>query len=94
MFELSRSAAFQLRKGTSVDVLCSRLLMDGTGVTEWLGHAARRLQEEAQWPGRLHPPWWWEKPPDWVRELPWWLSGNTEDLKDRGDHHPEHKKAG
>ena len=25
--------------------------MDGTGVTEWLGHAARRLQEEAQCAG-------------------------------------------
>ena len=54
---------------------------------------AASLQEEAQWPGRLHPPWWWEKPPDWVRELPWWLSGNTEDLKDHGDFHPTHKKA-
>ena len=55
---------------------------------------AASIQEEAQWPGRLHPPWWWEKPPDWVRELPWWLSGNTEDLKDRGDYHPTHKAAG
>ena len=42
---------------------------------------AASIQEEAQWPGRLHPPWWWEKPPDWMRELPWWLSATDEDLK-------------
>ena len=40
------------------------------------GEATRTqtAQEEAQWPGRLHPPWWWEKPPEWTKDLPWWLS--------------------
>ena len=39
------------------------------------GAATRTMaaQEEGQWPGRLHPPWWWEKPPAWTKELPWWL---------------------
>ena len=39
------------------------------------GSATRTMaaQEEGQWPGRLHPPWWWEKPPAWTKDLPWWL---------------------
>ena len=41
---------------------------------------AKRAQEEAQHPGRSHPPWWWEKPPKWITELPWWLTDKPSNL--------------
>lgn len=31
-------------------------------------------EDEAKFPGRLRPPWWWESRPWWLRELPWWLA--------------------
>ena len=48
----------------------------------YLGKRTRQAQEEAQFPGRMHPPWWWEKPPRWLSELPWWLAEDPASLRE------------